>query len=81
MEEIETTLGLDFETEFLHDYIEIWDKFNTSDNVRLVWEFHCGWIPPPDFKSHENALKMYFVSDCFVHRKGFKIHYSAKGMY
>ena len=66
---------LDFQTEFLHDYIKIFDSLKMGK----LGTYH-GWTKPQDYKSHGNTLETVFVSDCFVHRKGFKIHYSAAGM-
>ena len=64
----------EFETELLHDYVQIYDRENLafrSDKIH-------GWIYPEVYESTFNALQIDFVADCNVHYKGFKIYYTSK---
>ena len=74
----------EFETEILHDYVQITEeklcrcKYDI-EKLRTRSDKLHGWIYPKVYESKCNALQIYFVADCNVHYKGFKISYMAKG--
>ena len=71
----------EFETELLHDYVEIieYDSEQIAPGYRpgTKDKMH-GWIYPEVYESTYNALQIEFVADCNVHYKGFKIYYTSK---
>ena len=85
--ECNETISLNFQefhTEILHDYLQISHerlckcKYDSENLEPQIDRLH-GWIYPEIYESTFNALQIYFLADCNVHYKGFKIHYTAKG--